>query len=77
MTAADTFKKAQFSCTKCGHLPVCIIFRTFTQGHKQVFPEGTDAAFQPEDLANICCQFYSKTIMNLSTNNEEDEEEKE
>lgn len=63
----------KLSCVKCAHLDVCVIFRTFAQGHKQVFPEETEPAFQTEDLANICKQFCSRTLLQLGTTNEDAE----
>ena len=51
------------SCTGCGHLPVCIIFRTIAPATKQLFPEGTTPLFKAEDLARICSSYCSKTIM--------------
>ena len=56
------------TCTGCGHLAVCIIFRTIAPATKQLFPEGTTILFQPEDLARICVAYVSKTILaNLTT----------
>ena len=56
-----TFTK---SCDKCGHLPVCSIFRAFAPLMRNEFEN--DMPIEPTDMAQICNKFIdARTLQAL------------
>lgn len=61
------------SCTGCGHLPVCIVFRTISPAVKQLFPEPQKPLFNAEDLGQICQGYVNRSVMEMSCHPAEQE----
>lgn len=52
----------QLGCNSCTHIETCIVNKAFTNILKQHYtPETTP--IQPENLANICKLYLSRTII--------------